>query len=161
MTAEHTARDRQAIRALAFVTRHVRPAWDEPGVVAAIEGALHLGYPFSQVAGALVDSAASQDAKTPGALRSRLEHGWKSSTDEPPTPIPNRPALCPRCKRRSIGDHVCPDHVGDYQTGAASARAAIRRPPTPAWSPAAAPQPTPAAYDDVPLPDEPPAEEDQ
>lgn len=76
---------------LAAILRTLRPDWDSPGIVAALEAAHRDRHPLGHIAAAAIDAALTPTTKTPGGIRSRLDNGWTGANAEPSQP-PRRTA---------------------------------------------------------------------
>ena len=112
--------------AIATAVQQVRPEWDHPGILAALEKAAPLGTP-AEVAAAAFRLAGNLQVRTPGMLSQPGAH-WRAPADGGPTVSvvvtrcpehPEHPAArCPACdSRRGEVDH---------DAGVAAVREALR-----------------------------------
>lgn len=132
MTATDQGRARQA---LAFLAQTLRPDWDPPGIVAAIEALHRDRQPLGVIAKATIAAALTPTTKTPGGISARIRDGWTGDEHvQPPTPTPDRLADM-RCPNPRCGvwvvrgeTHRCDTPVDPERTHelAAAARAEIR-----------------------------------
>ena len=115
--------------AIATAVQQVRPEWDHPGILAALEKAAPLGTP-AEVAAAAFRLAGNLQVRTPGMLSQPGAH-WRAPADGGPTVSvvvtrcgehPEHPAArCPACdSRRGEVDH---------DAGVAAVREALRSAP--------------------------------
>ena len=114
--------------AVATAVQQVRPEWDHPGILAALEKAAPLGTP-AEVAAAAFRLAGNLQVRTPGMLSQPGAH-WRAPAEGGPTVSvvvtrcgehPEHPAArCPLCEARGEVDH---------QAGVAAVRAALREAP--------------------------------
>ena len=114
--------------AIATAVQQVRPEWDHPGILAALEKAAPLGTP-AEVAAAAFRLAGNLQVRTPGMLSQPGAH-WRAPADGGPTVSvvvtrcgehPAHPAAhCPECP--SPADVARVDHAAR----AAEVRAALR-----------------------------------
>lgn len=72
----------QAERALAFVVHHIRPDWDERGILAAFTEAR---MPYAQLASVAIHAAFDPSARTPGVIPHRTPCAY---VPMPVTPVP-------------------------------------------------------------------------
>lgn len=123
MTAEQQHRARQA---LAFVVGALRPDWDPPGTIAAIEALHRDRQPLGTVARAAIDAALTPTTKTPGGIAARIRDGFTGAADTAKaTPTPPRVShmRCTRC-----GFTVTePDHKCSPRADVETAREAVVR----------------------------------
>jgi hypothetical protein len=116
--------DRDAA-ALGWLVRRIRPAWDEPGVRAALTAAL-AKHPLPRVAAAAIDAAATPSTRTPAGIADRLRNGWAGSQlDAPPRrdPAEAAPRYDPDARGRAVAQRATPAEVA---AALQRARAAIR-----------------------------------
>ncbi len=116
--------------AVATAVQQVRPEWDHPGILAALEKAAPLGTP-AEVAAAAFRLAGNLQVRTPGMLSQPGAH-WRAPADGGPTVSvvvtrcgehPEHPAArCPACEEANRGEV-------DHQAGVAAVRAALREAP--------------------------------
>ena len=114
--------------AVATAVQQVRPEWDHPGILAALEKAAPLGTP-AEVAAAAFRLAGNLQVRTPGMLSQPGAH-WRAPAEGGPTVSvvvtrcgehPEHPAArCPLCEARGEVDH---------QAGVALVKAALREAP--------------------------------
>ncbi len=117
--------------AIATAVQQVRPEWDHPGILAALEKAAPLGTP-AEVAAAAFRLAGNLQVRTPGMLSQPGAH-WRAPADGGPTVSvvvtrcgehPAHPAAhCPECP--SPADVAKVDHAAR----AAEVKAALRSSP--------------------------------
>lgn len=113
--------------AIATAVQQVRPEWDHPGILAALEKASTLGTP-AEVAAAAFRLAGNLQVRTPGMLSQPGAH-WRAPADGGPTVSvvvtrcgehPEHPAArCPACEEANRGEV-------DHQAGVAAVREALR-----------------------------------
>ena len=113
--------------AIATAVQQVRPEWDHPGILAALEKAAPLGTP-AEVAAAAFRLAGNLQVRTPGMLSQPGAH-WRAPADGGPTVSvvvtrcgehPAHPAAhCPECEEANRGEV-------DHQAGVAAVREALR-----------------------------------
>ena len=111
--------------AIATAVQQVRPEWDHPGILAALQAAQGHGTP-AEVAAAAFRLAGDLKVRTPGMLAQPGKH-WRAPADGGPTVSvvvtrcpehPEHPAArCPLCEARGEVDH---------QAGVAAVREALR-----------------------------------
>ena len=111
--------------AVATAVQQVRPEWDHPGILAALQAAQGHGTP-AEVAAAAFRLAGDLKVRTPGMLAQPGKH-WRAPAEGGPTVSvvvtrcpehPEHPAArCPLCEARGEVDH---------QAGVAAVREALR-----------------------------------
>ncbi len=111
--------------AVATAVQQVRPEWDHPGILAALQAAQGHGTP-AEVAAAAFRLAGDLKVRTPGMLAQPGKH-WRAPAEGGPTVSvvvtrcgehPEHPAAhCPICEARGEVDH---------QAGVAAVREALR-----------------------------------
>ena len=116
--------------AVATAVQQVRPEWDHPGILAALQAAQGHGTP-AEVAAAAFRLAGDLKVRTPGMLAQPGKH-WRAPADGGPTVSvvvtrcgehPEHPAArCPACEEANRGEV-------DHQAGVAAVRAALREAP--------------------------------
>ena len=114
--------------AVATAVQQVRPEWDHPGILAALQAAQGHGTP-AEVAAAAFRLAGDLKVRTPGMLAQPGKH-WRAPAEGGPTVSvvvtrcgehPEHPAAhCPICETRGEVDH---------QAGVALVKAALREAP--------------------------------
>ncbi len=114
--------------AVATAVQQVRPEWDHPGILAALQAAQGHGTP-AEVAAAAFRLAGDLKVRTPGMLAQPGKH-WRAPAEGGPTVSvvvtrcpehPEHPAArCPLCEARGEVDH---------QAGVALVKAALREAP--------------------------------
>lgn len=114
--------------AIATAVQQVRPEWDHPGILAALQAAQGHGTP-AEVAAAAFRLAGDLKVRTPGMLAQPGKH-WRAPAEGGPTVSvvvtrcgehPEYPAArCPICETRGEVDH---------QAGVALVKAALREAP--------------------------------
>ena len=114
--------------AIATALQQVRPEWDHPGILAALQAAQGHGTP-AEVAAAAFRLAGDLKVRTPGMLAQPGKH-WRAPAEGGPTVSvvvtrcpehPEHPAArCPLCEARGEVDH---------QAGVALVKAALREAP--------------------------------
>ena len=114
--------------AVATTVQQVRPEWDHPGILAALQAAQGHGTP-AEVAAAAFRLAGDLKVRTPGMLAQPGKH-WRAPAEGGPTVSvvvtrcpehPEHPAArCPLCEARGEVDH---------QAGVALVKAALREAP--------------------------------
>ena len=114
--------------AIATALQQVRPEWDHPGILAALQAAQGHGT-TAEVAAAAFRLAGNLKVRTPGMLAQPGKH-WRAPADGGPTVSvvvtrcgehPEHPAArCPLCETRGDVDH---------QAGVALVKAALREAP--------------------------------
>ena len=114
--------------AVATAVQQVRPEWDHPGILAALQAAQGHGTP-AEVAAAAFRLAGDLKVRTPGMLAQSGKH-WRAPAEGGPTVSvvvtrcpehPEHPAArCPLCEARGEVDH---------QAGVALVKAALREAP--------------------------------
>ena len=114
--------------AVATAVQQVRPEWDHPGILAALQAAQGHGTP-AEVAAAAFRLAGDLKVRTPGMLAQPGKH-WRAPAEGGPTVsvvVPRCPehpehpaARCPLCEARGEVDH---------QAGVALVKAALREAP--------------------------------
>lgn len=113
--------------AVATAVQQVRPEWDHPGILAALQAAQGHGTP-AEVAAAAFRLAGDLKVRTPGMLAQPGKH-WKAPAEGGPTVSvvvtrcgehPDHPAArCPACEEANRGEV-------DHQAGVAAVREALR-----------------------------------
>ena len=116
--------------AIATAVQQLRPDWDHPGIVAALQAAQGHGT-TAEVAAAAFRLAGNLKVRTPGMLAQPGKH-WRAPADGGPTVSvvvtrcgehPEHPAArCPACEEANRGEV-------DHQAGVAAVRAALREAP--------------------------------
>lgn len=106
---------RELITTLAQLIRSIRPSWDYPGIVAALQKA-SIRHDSRALIRAAVDAAYDPSARTPGVIHNRDGRAWRQDETPPPQPA--------RITDLDLGQPQ-PDHVATR--GAAAARAALRQ----------------------------------
>ena len=116
--------------AIATALQQVRPEWDHPGILAALQAAQGHGT-TAEVAAAAFRLAGNLKVRTPGMLAQPGKH-WRAPADGGPTVSvvvtrcgehPEHPAArCPACEEANRGEV-------DHQAGVAAVRAALREAP--------------------------------
>lgn len=120
-------------QALAAFIGRIRPDWNQPGIVAAIEKAGPLG-PAAAVGAALCKLAENYELRTPAMLDQPGPHwaGTTVATRTPPTMCPDHPEWR---AHRCDADGPCARQIAaDHAAGAAAVRRALAdapRPPAP------------------------------
>ena len=113
--------------AIATAVQQVRPEWDHPGILAALQAAQGHGTP-AEVAAAAFRLAGDLKVRTPGMLAQPGKH-WRAPAEGGPTVSviqtrcgehPEHPAArCPACEEANRGEV-------DHQAGVAAVREALR-----------------------------------
>ncbi len=113
--------------AVATAVQQVRPEWDHPGILAALQAAQGHGTP-AEVAAAAFRLAGDLKVRTPGMLAQPGKH-WRAPAEGGPTVSvvvtrcgehPEHPAArCPLCEEANRGEV-------DHQAGVAAVREALR-----------------------------------
>ena len=113
--------------AIATALQQVRPEWDHPGILAALQAAQGHGT-TAEVAAAAFRLAGNLKVRTPGMLAQPGKH-WRAPADGGPTVSvvvtrcgehPEHPAArCPACEEANRGEV-------DHQAGVAAVREALR-----------------------------------
>ena len=116
--------------AVATAVQQVRPEWDHPGILAALQAAQGHGTP-AEVAAAAFRLAGDLKVRTPGMLAQPGKH-WRAPADGGPTVSvvvtrcgehPEHPAArCPACEEANRGEV-------DHQAGVALVKAALAKAP--------------------------------
>ena len=116
--------------AVATAVQQVRPEWDHPGILAALQAAQGHGTP-AEVAAAAFRLAGDLKVRTPGMLAQPGKH-WRAPAEGGPTVSviqtrcgehPANPAArCPECEEANRGEV-------DHQAGVALVKAALREAP--------------------------------
>lgn len=117
-----TDEDARALRALAHLVSRIRPDWDPPGVAAKLSEAHTAGRPIGPLSIAALRAAQDQSNRTPAVIPLDGAH-WReqTATKTEPRPAYDRPKI--NGQPASVAELPTP---GDYQRGAAAARAHIR-----------------------------------
>ena len=116
--------------AVATAVQQVRPEWDHPGILAALQAAQGHGTP-AEVAAAAFRLAGNLQVRTPGMLSQPGAH-WRAPADGGPTVsvvvtrcgehTAHPAARCPECEEANRGEV-------DHQAGVAAVRAALAKAP--------------------------------
>ena len=100
--------DEPTAKALAHLVAKLRPAWDTPGILAALHVAYGRHHDLAIVAHIAIDAAVDQTATTPGVIvhRDRTATALPTSTPRPT----DAARICRRCGRTHVTqlDHDCP-----------------------------------------------------
>ena len=113
--------------AVATAVQQVRPEWDHPGILAALQAAQGHGTP-AEVAAAAFRLAGDLKVRTPGMLAQPGKH-WRAPAEGGPTVsvvvtrcgehTAHPAARCPECEEANRGEV-------DHQAGVAAVREALR-----------------------------------
>lgn len=85
-----TAADQGRARsALTYLAQVLRPDWDPPGIIAAVEALHRDRQPLGLIARATISAALTPSTKTPGGIAARIRAGFDGA--ETPTATPTAP----------------------------------------------------------------------
>jgi hypothetical protein len=115
-------------QALAAFVGRIRPDWQQPGIVAAIEKALPLGS-AAAIGAALCKLAENYDLRTPALLAEPGPH-WHGTTvasRQPPSMCPDHPGQ----RAGNCADCAAAADAADHAAGLARVRAALAEAPNP------------------------------
>lgn len=99
----------RARSALTYLAQVLRPDWDPPGIVAAVEALHRDRQPLGLIARATISAALTPSTKTPGGIAARIRDGFDGAETMPATPSNSIAGKCPRCPAWTVpGDgHQC------------------------------------------------------
>lgn len=111
-----TADQGRARQALCFLAGVLRPDWDQPGIIAAVEALHRDRQPLGVIARATISAALTASTKTPGGIRARVNGGWDGD-EGTQAATPTAPRLdslrCGKCGGiKPEGDEKHAEHCG-------------------------------------------------
>lgn len=112
---------------LAELVHLLRPAWNRPGIHAALAANAHR--PVDQLIRAFIDAALDPTARTPAVLASRDGAAFTSSATSSPTTssTPSGLRACQRCRHfHGVGEPCMRYDADTNERGLATTRAAFR-----------------------------------
>jgi uncharacterized protein YwbE len=118
----------RARSALTYLAQVLRPDWDPPGIVAAVDRLHRDGQPLGLIARATISAALTPSTKTPGGIAARVRDGFDGA--ETPAATPTAPAMttlrCGQCGFLTVrGEiHTC-GRIADPPEGRARAQAQL------------------------------------